>query len=65
MNYSAGNKVFETEQEAKKFAKDLNRRGIMCIAHETDKDVTHRYIGPDGLTKEVLNMNIDTSKVGV
>lgn len=53
MNYSAGNKVFETEQEAKKFAKDLNRRGIMCIAHETDQDVTHRYIGPDGLTEEV------------
>ena len=53
MNWKAGSKVFSTEEEAKQYAKDMMARGAIAGICETIQEVTHEYIGPDGLTKEV------------
>ena len=54
MNWKVGEKVFETEEEAIQFARDLSARGCLVAWIPTDEKVTHRYIfGNDGLTEPV------------
>lgn len=54
MNWRVGSKVFETEEEARQFSKDLMSRGAIGGWSPTDDEVTHRYIfGNDGLTEPV------------
>ena len=45
MNYQAGNKVFATEEEARGYSKDAMAYGAIAPMQETDKEVTHRYLG--------------------
>lgn len=45
MTYQAGNKVFATEEEARGYSKDAMEYGAIAPVQETDKAVTHRYLG--------------------
>ena len=45
MNYQAGFKVFKTEEEARNYSKDAMEYGAIAPMKETDKPVTHRYLG--------------------
>lgn len=51
-NWKAGNKVFETEEEAKSYAKALNNRGCTCSWKKTTEEATHRHI-KDGYTEKL------------
>ena len=54
MNWKVGNKVFETENEAKQFSKDLMSHGVLGGWCQTEDAVTHRYIfGNDCLTEPI------------
>lgn len=44
-NYKVNSKVFETEQEARNFGKDLQSYGGIGAWTPTDEEVTHRYLG--------------------
>ena len=45
MNWKVGKKIFETENEAKQFAKDLMTLGACGGWSPTDEPATHRYTG--------------------
>lgn len=45
MSYKVNGKVFETEQEAREFSKDLMAYGGIGGWRETDEPVTHYYLG--------------------
>lgn len=45
MAYVVGEKVFETENEARQFSKDLMERGGLGGWRETSKPATHYYLG--------------------
>lgn len=45
MNYQAGRKVFATEEEAKGYSKDAMSYGGIAPIKETDRPVTHKYLG--------------------
>ena len=44
-HYAVGEKVFETEDEARRFSKDLMSRGALGGWRETTEPVTHYYLG--------------------
>lgn len=44
-HWAVGNKVFETEQEARQFSKDLMAHGALGGWRETSEPVTHYYLG--------------------
>ena len=53
-NWKVGSKVFETEEEARQFSKDLMSHGVLGGWAPTTEEVTHRYIfGNDCLTEPV------------
>lgn len=52
LHYAVGKKVFETENEAIQFVKDLTGRGIVGGYWETTAPVTHYYLG-DGMTEPI------------
>lgn len=49
-NWKSGSKVFETEEEATQYAKDMMARGIVVCWGKTFDRVTDKYVGPDALT---------------
>ena len=51
-NYVVNSKVFETEEEARQFSKDLMERGIIAGYSETADPVTHYYLG-EGMTHPI------------
>ena len=53
MNWRSGSKVFETEEEAIRYAKDMTAYGAVVSWGKTTEEVTHKYIGPNGFTREV------------
>lgn len=54
MNWRAGHKVFETEEEARQYAKDMLALGALVGISETTEKVTHQYVfGNFGRTEEV------------
>jgi hypothetical protein len=54
MNWRAGSKVFETEDEARQYAKDMMSLGALVGISETAEEVTHQYVfGNFGRTMEV------------
>lgn len=52
MSWAVGNKVFETENEARNFSIDLMGRGALGGWKETTDPVTHYYLG-DGMTEPI------------
>lgn len=52
MHYQVGKKVFETEEEAIQFNRDLMGRGIVGGYFETSAPVTHYYLG-DGMAEPI------------
>ena len=54
MNWRAGDKVFESEAEARQYANDLLSIGALIGISETSEKTTHRYIwGNFARTKEI------------
>lgn len=54
MNWRAGHKVFETEEEARQYAKDMMALGALVGISKTSEAVTHQYVfGNFGRTREV------------
>ena len=51
-HYAVGQKVFETEEEAREFSRDLMNHGALGGWMPTDKEVTHRYCFEGNLRTE-------------
>ena len=44
MSWKAGSKIFETEAEARQYAKDMMALGALVGICKTDEDVRHEYV---------------------
>ena len=43
-NWKAGSKIFETEAEARQYAKDMMALGALVGICKSDENVTHEYV---------------------